>query len=184
MNWQFVDATERVAFRVNPDGSIESVLASALPPDVAPLPAPVPALADYQKAARARIDSDVDAVYYAVIGDRTTEYQAANDDAKAFKNAGYVGTAPASVQCWATVKGWTAQQACRRHPRHCGQLAQRAAVHAGQPPAEKAGRDRCDHERGSRHGAVRVVHVYRGHALATGGVMSEVLRRLIQSWIG
>jgi hypothetical protein len=111
MNWQFVDATERVAFRVNPDGSIESVLASALPPDVAPLPAPVPALADYQKAARARIDSDVDAVYYAVIGDRTTEYQATNDDAKAFKNAGYVGTAPASVQCWATVKGWTAQQA-------------------------------------------------------------------------
>lgn len=77
-----------------------------------PLPAPVPTLADNIAAARKKIDADVDRVYADVIGDRTTEYQTANDDAKAFKNAGYVGTAPASVQCWATVKGWTAQQAC------------------------------------------------------------------------
>lgn len=72
---------------------------------------PTPSLAAYQKSARSRIDSDVDAVYFAVIGDRTTEYQQANNDATAFKNAGYLGTVPASVQCWATAKGWTAQQA-------------------------------------------------------------------------
>lgn len=77
-----------------------------------PLAAVVPALADYQKAARTRIDADVDAVYEAVIGSRITEYQTAKDDASAFKAGGYVGTAPASVHCWATVKGWTDQQAC------------------------------------------------------------------------
>lgn len=77
-----------------------------------PTPAPVPALADYQKAARLKIDADVDRVFQDVIGDRTTEYQTANDDAKAFKAALYVGAAPASVHCWATTKGWTDQVAC------------------------------------------------------------------------
>lgn len=77
-------------------------------PPTEPLPPP---LADHQKAARSRIDADVDGVFRDVVGNRTTEYQLANEDATAFKQAGYVGTVPASVQCWATVKGWTAQQA-------------------------------------------------------------------------
>jgi hypothetical protein len=58
-----------------------------------------------------RIDADVDAIYAAVIGNRSDEYNAANTEAAAFKAAGYTGTAPASVQSWATAKGWTATQA-------------------------------------------------------------------------
>jgi hypothetical protein len=59
----------------------------------------------------ARIDAEVDAIYAAVIGNRSDEYNAARDEATAFAAADYAGDAPASVQSWADAKGWAAQQA-------------------------------------------------------------------------
>lgn len=59
----------------------------------------------------AKIDIDVDAVYAAVVGNRSDEYTAAASAAATFAAAGYTGTVPPSVQCWATAKGWTAKQA-------------------------------------------------------------------------
>lgn len=109
--WQFTDATGVIATRTLDDGSIESRLAASLPANADIAAAPEPELADYQRAARLRIDADVDAVFADVVGNRATEYQIAKDDAIALKNAGYSGAIPASVLCWATVKGWTAQQA-------------------------------------------------------------------------
>ena len=59
----------------------------------------------------AQVDSDVDAIYAAVVGNRSDEYTQAFSDATAYKVAGYTGTVPASVQSWATAKTWTAKQA-------------------------------------------------------------------------
>lgn len=56
-----------------------------------------------------QIDVDVDAIYAATVGNRQSEYELAEADATAYKDAGYTGTVPASVQVWATVKNWTAQ---------------------------------------------------------------------------
>lgn len=58
-----------------------------------------------------RIDRAVDDVYAAVIGQRHAEYAQAETDAQAYATAGYSGTVPASVQCWATAAGLTAQAA-------------------------------------------------------------------------
>jgi hypothetical protein len=58
-----------------------------------------------------KIDADVDAIYAAVIGNRSDEYNAARDEATAFAAAGYHGDVPASVQSWADAKGWYPQQA-------------------------------------------------------------------------
>lgn len=58
-----------------------------------------------------QIDVDTDAIYGAVLGNRAQEYTLAEADATAYKAAGYTGTVPASVQCWATTKSWTAKQA-------------------------------------------------------------------------
>lgn len=57
------------------------------------------------------IDADVDAIYAAVIGNRQSEYDAAETDTNAYKAAGYTGTVPASVQAWATAKKQTAKWA-------------------------------------------------------------------------
>lgn len=57
------------------------------------------------------IDADVDAVYAAVIGNRSDEYNAARDQAAEFAEGGYLGAAPPSVASWAAAKGWTATQA-------------------------------------------------------------------------
>lgn len=54
------------------------------------------------------IDADVDAIYAAVQGNRGAEYALAEAEATAFKDGGYTGTAPPSVQSWATVKNQTA----------------------------------------------------------------------------
>lgn len=43
-------------------------------------------------------------------GNRSDKYNAAATAASAFAAGGYTGTAPPSVQCWATAKGWTAKQ--------------------------------------------------------------------------
>lgn len=62
-----------------------------------------------------QVDASADSSYAAIGGaspGRLAEYQQAKDDALAFKAAGYVGTSPSTVSCWAQAKGWTDQQAC------------------------------------------------------------------------
>jgi hypothetical protein len=77
-------------------------------------PAPAPDAAAIL-AATLRIDAQADEIRNAVLGGRTTEYQAAEADAQAFKAAGYSGTVPPGVKSWLDAKtavgaGWTAQQ--------------------------------------------------------------------------
>ena len=62
-------------------------------------------------AAIAKIDADTDAINTAVVGSRAQEYELAEKHAQAYKDAGYTGTVPSSVQSWATAKTWTATQA-------------------------------------------------------------------------
>lgn len=57
------------------------------------------------------IDTDVDAIYAAVQGNRGPEYALAEAEATAFKAGGYVAPAPSSVASWATAKGESAQWA-------------------------------------------------------------------------
>ena len=60
------------------------------------------------------IDSEADIVRAMVVGDpvRAFEYQWAEQEAIAFKSAGYPSAAvPSSVSAWAEAKGWTAQAA-------------------------------------------------------------------------
>lgn len=58
------------------------------------------------------IDSAADYARARIVGDpiRVVEYQVAEKDALAYKDAGYTGTVPPSVAVWAAAKGWTAQQ--------------------------------------------------------------------------
>jgi hypothetical protein len=70
-----------------------------------------PALADLISAAVRRIDADTDTIYAACIGNRATEYQAADQAAQAFKAAGYPAQVPGEVQSWAAAMNWSAQHA-------------------------------------------------------------------------
>lgn len=63
------------------------------------------------KAALLKIDTDTDAIYGDVLGNRAEEYMSAADDAAAYKAAGYTGAVPAGVQSLATAKSWTATKA-------------------------------------------------------------------------
>ena len=58
-----------------------------------------------------RIDTEVDAIYGAAIGNRQAEYEAAERQAQAYADADYTGTVPGMVSSWASAKGWTGQQA-------------------------------------------------------------------------
>lgn len=58
-----------------------------------------------------QIDADVDAIYDAVVGNRSDEYNAALAAATSYAAAGYAGVVPSSVQSWASAKFWTAHQA-------------------------------------------------------------------------
>lgn len=76
---------------------------------------PSPSLPMVKASLCVRVDAAADASYAAIGGaspGRLAEYQQAKDDATAFRAAGYTGTAPATVSCWAQAKGWTDQQAC------------------------------------------------------------------------
>lgn len=66
-----------------------------------------------REALAADIDHRADALRLAIVGDpvRVEEYRLARDEAAAFVAANYTGTAPPTVQAWATAKGWTAQHA-------------------------------------------------------------------------
>jgi hypothetical protein len=72
-----------------------------LPEDVIPMP---------QQIAETllQIDTDVDKIYAALLGNREPEYVLAEKEALEFQAAGYTGTVPPSVQAWATAKSQTA----------------------------------------------------------------------------
>lgn len=75
---------------------------------------PAPTLTETKYSLCAGIDASADATYIAIGGPspgRLAEYQQAKADAIAFKDAGYTGTAPSTVQSWATASGMTAQEA-------------------------------------------------------------------------
>jgi hypothetical protein len=59
------------------------------------------------------IDAEADIIRARVVGDpvRAFEYQWAENEANAFKAAGYTGTVPPSIAAWAQAKNWTSQQA-------------------------------------------------------------------------
>lgn len=81
-----------------------------------PQPAPTESLDELKTTATLKIDGDADNIRRAVLGERATEYQTAYSEASAFKNAGYTGTVPPTVQSWVDAKAaggvtWIAQQA-------------------------------------------------------------------------
>lgn len=81
-----------------------------------PEPAPGSDMASKISEAVLRIDAEADAITRDVVGERLAEYQKAEKEAQAFKDAGYLGTAPPSVKAWQDAKAaagiaWTAQQA-------------------------------------------------------------------------
>jgi hypothetical protein len=70
-------------------------------------------LVDVQAASVLAVDHTADIARAAVVGDpvRVKEYERAQQQAEAFRDAGFTGTAPSCVACWATAKEWTDQQA-------------------------------------------------------------------------
>ncbi len=73
-------------------------------------------LAAIQPQLCAQIDATADQVYIAIGGPspgRLAEYQQAKADALAYQAAGYSGTVPATIQCWATASNITAQAAAQ-----------------------------------------------------------------------
>lgn len=68
-------------------------------------------LAELKKAMQKQVDAQVDAIMRDCIGERATEYQRAENQARAYKAAGYSGTVPTTVRVWAETKSWTNQQA-------------------------------------------------------------------------
>lgn len=78
---------------------------------VPPTPATPAEIASAKSAFIVQVDTDVDALIRAVIGERASEYERAEKEAAAFAAGGYIGTAPGSVSAWAVAKGWTSQAA-------------------------------------------------------------------------
>lgn len=80
-----------------------------------PIEPPPPPLADYKNTAKMAIDNTAGTARAAFPSTGAlvdAEYYRAEAEARAFTAAGYpAGAVPASVQSWATVKEWTAQQA-------------------------------------------------------------------------
>lgn len=64
----------------------------------------LPPLADEIAAAVAKTYADVDAVYALAVGNREPEYREAEADARAYKAAGYTGTASQYISGWASVQ--------------------------------------------------------------------------------
>jgi hypothetical protein len=53
------------------------------------------------------LDQNVDQLIKDCIGEKATEYQRAETQARAYKASGYSGDAQRSVKVWAEIKGWT-----------------------------------------------------------------------------
>ena len=76
---------------------------------------PDPTLEEVRMTLCAQIDASADAAYIAIGGPspgRLAEYKQAKADADAFKAAGYTGSVPDTIACWAEARAWTAEQAC------------------------------------------------------------------------
>ena len=58
-----------------------------------------------------KIDDDVDVIYAQAVGNRSLEYTTAEQQAQAYKDAGYTGTVPPFVASWVTASGLTATNA-------------------------------------------------------------------------
>lgn len=58
-----------------------------------------------------QIDGDVDAIYASAVGNRATEYQKAEEQARAFRATGYEGNVPKAVASWANATGNSARWA-------------------------------------------------------------------------
>jgi hypothetical protein len=102
------------------------VLRDATPEEIAEVQARRAATADVtllRAALVTKIDADTDAIYAAAVGNRMPEYDRAASDAQAYKEAGYTGTVPTSVQTWASAKGWTTRQAADDVLRASSQLS-------------------------------------------------------------
>ena len=71
------------------------------------------ALIDTIAAAVTEVDRLADIARAAVVGDavRVKEYEQAQIQAEAYRDAGFSGPVPDDVACWATAKRWTAQEA-------------------------------------------------------------------------
>lgn len=72
------------------------------------IPKPAPTLAELIVAVVKQIDSDVDTIYTAALGNRATEYAQAEAEAQSYKDCGYADDVPAYVQAWATATGYSA----------------------------------------------------------------------------
>lgn len=71
------------------------------------------ALVDVIAAAVLQVDVIADHARAAVVGDpvRVKEYERAQQQAEQYRDAGFAGTVPAGVACWAVAKEWTPQRA-------------------------------------------------------------------------
>lgn len=74
---------------------------------------PEPQPAQYLPMAILNIDLDVDRIYAQVVGLRGPEYEMAEDEARLFLADTNITPVPQSVVDWATIKGWTNQEAAQ-----------------------------------------------------------------------
>lgn len=65
----------------------------------------------YKEHSIAAIDEAVNSIMRSCIGERATEYQRAEAQARAYKSVSYTGVVPSSVAGWAAAKSWTSKQA-------------------------------------------------------------------------
>lgn len=73
---------------------------------------PLLELEKLKKSSLSQINSDDNSIYSDVIGNKATEYTAAELAAQLYKEIDYTGSVPELVQAWADAKLWTARQAC------------------------------------------------------------------------
>ncbi len=59
----------------------------------------------------AQVDTDTDALYQQTLGNKGSEYEATEAQARAFEAADWQGIPGELVRVWAEIKGWTDQQA-------------------------------------------------------------------------
>lgn len=69
------------------------------------------ALPNARSALLLQIDNDTDALIKAVVGERAGEYERAERESIAYRDSGYAGAVPGSVEAWATAKNRTSTQA-------------------------------------------------------------------------
>jgi hypothetical protein len=89
--------------------------ADLLPGETFATEPPEPTMVEVKLTLCAQIDAAADTAYIAIGGPspgRLAEYKQAKADADAFKAAGYAGSTPDTIACWAEAKAWTAEQAC------------------------------------------------------------------------